>query len=379
MVYVGSLRENKAAAGSAAKSVKVMASPMTHLPIEGQRRSSSIRDKGGRALPTSPLAAGILRQQSVATPTGSFVQRTVIPHTVVSSSVGSDQVESGQSVDCHPLGAKCKPRLTRQIAFQEEGVCPAAHNKSVSFNTAASSVLLANKEEQRNYCPLHSPRLLQGVWESSIEEDFEEIDDPLASQQKATVLDKSQDKPSIASKEQKKKSYIGNEELLAAVASIYNNRDKNRLGLSGFIPRKLSTISSRSCSVNPDNETGATEEDDNDGHVLCHPEPLSPEPTTSQESGQITPAITNKDGGAERQLSKSDHDLYQREKQAKIGRKSIGSIVRLIVTPETTVAPSSPVCQQPCHLIQSPESRELEGSAVAVAGPTDQANQKQDP
>lgn len=454
-MVIGSLRDREKLPAGSAKTVKVIppAMPMTHLPIEGQRRSSSIRDKSGRVLPTSPLAAGILRQQSVATPTGSFVHRTVIPHAGSSSTAASSGLDhsegggGGHSSDSDasryvsPLGAKAKPRLTRQIAFQEEVAGAGAgggggqqcgssgSNKCVSFNTA-NVVVLPNKEEQRNYCPLHSPRLLQGVWESSIEEDYEEIDDPVDDVAKVSKSHNKAKEP--------KKSYIGNEELLAAVASIYNNRDKNRLGLAGFIPRKLSTISSRSCSVNPDNDGAADPANGNEivNQVDQLPSSVSQEvtpstqhfsdsvtkPTTSQEtnvksskellnvigysgatasnaSQSMTGVKETKTVAERHQLSKSDHDLYHKY-QPKSCRPSIGSIVRFIVTPETstltsvrtaTLQPRKPTrastseissssiqvaessfggtdihpSRQPDdrHLvIQSPESRELEGS-----------------
>lgn len=371
--------------------------PLIYVPpIEGQRRSSSIRDKSGRNLPTSPLAAGILRQQSVATPTGNFVHRTVIPH--VTSSVaagmmdptssyhtdGSSDSETARHSNSLAVGAKCKPRLTRQIAVQDDAVnnaqCPpSVYNKCVSFNTA-NTMVLPNKEE-RNYCPLHSPRSLQGVWESSIEEDYEETyelpDEP------------------------KKKPNIDKDKIFSVVASIYMNRDKNRLGLSGFIPRKLSTISSRSCSINPDNEAGLDEyEIADEPSDLCQASINQPQPAcsvnpshdakSSNELLSVFDAQANVKKETDRQLSKSDNDLYYKGQQ-KSARKSIGSIVRLIVTPEanscvntnlprTGTSRNDPwsstqivetrfgaetVLQQPedHFVIESPGSRELERSA----------------
>ena len=303
----GSLKEReKLTSAKAAKALPPNA-PMAYLPpIDGQRRSSSIREKSGRTLPTSPLAAGILRQQSVATPTGNFVHRTVIPQ--ITSSACEPATSSSQAES----GAKSKPRLTRQIAVQEDGMnsqCPPSNSKCVSFSTGTAE---PGKEDGRNYCPLHSPRLLQGVWESSIEEDYEE-DEPVEEKKPSS---KKFDKDSI----------------LAAVASIYSNRDKNRLGLSGFIPRKLSTISSRSCSVNPDNE-----------EEQPAPVPVSEESQKCSSSNELLNVIAAGDGKvkAERQLSKSDNDLYLHKSFFATPDKSIGSIVRLTVTPHETNLPRS--------------------------------------
>lgn len=336
----GSIRDRDKLPTGTTKSVKVMPPNMPLIyvpPIEGQRRSSSIRDKSGRNLPTSPLAAGILRQQSVATPTGNFVHRTVIPHVTSSVAAGACMMDptyhpDGSSNDSErhsnslAIGAKCKPRLTRQIAVQDDAASnaqcpPSGYNKCVSFNTA-NVVVLPNKEE-RNYCPLHSPRSLQGVWESSIEEDYEETyelpDEP-------------------------KKKSIDKDKIFSVVASIYTNRDKNRLGLSGFIPRKLSTISSRSCSINPDNDVGLDEyeiADESSGHcptAVNQAQPVCPvnpshDVKSSKELLNVFGTRANVKKETERQLSKSDNDLYHKS-QEKCARKSIGSIVRFIVTPE---------------------------------------------
>ena len=366
----GSLRDREKLPSGLAKTGAKALPPMNSVPpIEGQRRSSSIRDKSGRNLPTSPLAAGILRQQSVATPTGNFVHRTVIPH-VTSSVAGacmmdpstsyhSDGVSSDSigemSRHSNPLavgGAKFKPRLTRQIAVQDDvsgnlQCPPSVYNKCVSFNTA-NVMVLPNKDDQRNYCPLHSPRSLQGVWESSIEEDYEEMNYEVAA--------------AAAAEEPKKKSNIDKDKIFSVVASIYTNRDKNRLGLSGFIPRKLSTISSRSCSINPDNEAGTDEyEIVNESQQSIHsqvngreaaasalmnqpqsvssvnssPEPANKTFKTSNELLNVYGAKRRHNVKKETELSKSDNDLYHKSQQPKSSRKSIGSIVRLIVTPET--------------------------------------------
>lgn len=136
-----------------------MVSGATALPA-GQRRSSSIREKTLRQLPTSPLAAGILRQQSVATPTGSVVQRTVpYPMVVVSKETGAGASSAGG-------GVKAKPRLTRQAAIQDEVYQPAtttASSTSPSSSSAVAStsksvsfdVSVANKGSPGPYCPLH--------------------------------------------------------------------------------------------------------------------------------------------------------------------------------------------------------------------------------
>ena len=78
------------------------------------RRLGSIRDK---TLPTSPLAAGILRQHSLATATGNLVQRTVIQSAQTVLAAGG---VGGVACVGIPIGAKCKPRLTRQVAVHEE-------------------------------------------------------------------------------------------------------------------------------------------------------------------------------------------------------------------------------------------------------------------
>jgi hypothetical protein len=413
LTNTGSLRDREKLPSGLAKTGAKAMTPMIYVPpIEGQRRSSSMRDKSGRNLPTSPLAAGILRQQSVATPTGNFVHRTVIPH-VTSSVAGACMMDpttsyhsdgaSDSEVTRHSnplaIGAKCKPRLTRQIAVQDDVTgnlqCPpSVYNKCVSFNTA-NVMVLPNKEDQRNYCPLHSPRSLQGVWESSIEEDYDEENDD-------------------APEEPKKKSNIDKDKIFSVVASIYTNRDKNRLGLSGFIPRKLSTISSRSCSINPDNEAGTDEYEIVDesqqqpGHsqanvreaaasaLMNQPQSVSSvnssqEPKAFKSSNELLNVYGTKRSHVKREteLSKSDNDLYHKSQQPKSARKSIGSIVRLIVTPEAASSstilsrtgddnPSSSIevgetrfgadmvqlHPRPDHFsaIQSPESQELEGS-----------------
>ena len=178
----GSVREREK---HATKSGKVPPAIAHVAPSEVHvRRAASVRAEKARVLPTSPLAAGIVRQQSVATPQGSLVQRTIITH-----------APPDQAALDHSKGNK--PRLTRQIAVSDEAAAHLAA-KSVSFE------------------PVHA----HGVWESSVDDDDDSTDD--AAHQKDRL----------------------------AVPPVSGSR--NRLGLAGFIPRKLSTISSRSCSVNPD-------------------------------------------------------------------------------------------------------------------------------
>lgn len=371
----GSIKNRDKLPGGVAKPAKAIPpnAAIVYVPaIEGQRRSSSIRDKSGRTLPTSPLAAGILRQQSVATPTGNLVHRTVIPHVTSMSASGasasdarassshsdgthSSDSDSGRHPSAFAIGAKSKPRLTRQIAIHDEIVSgqpsPSAY-KTVSFNTSNLAPLPSTSKSERNYCPLHSPRVLQGVWESSIEEDFEE-----ENESPVKVASRDTDK----SGETKKSS----DNIFTAVASIYTNRDKNRLGLSGFIPRKLSTISSRSCSVNPDNDAGdvVVEESPNvpseapigrptaspssDSNKQQHFTPVSPSREVLKSSNELLNVIAfsttnNAARGVERQLSKSDHDLYHKCQASKSSPKSIGSIVRLTVTPDTSAPEAAP-------------------------------------
>lgn len=298
--------------------------PMTHLPsVDGTRRTSSIRDKANRALPTSPLAAGIVRQQSVATPTGNLVQRTIITHTLSTSSTDGASPAAGSSL-AHPLinpavvvvtapgatGPKGKPRLMRQIAVQQEENAAAAAastsatgHKSVSFNTS-------NLEERPHFCPLHTPRLLEGVWESSIEEDDQEDEDE-------EDEEGGDDGPNNRSS------------LLQAVASIYTNRDKNRLGLAGFVPRKLSTISSRSCSiVNQEVEEAVVEK----------------QPQSASQSSELLNVMADSPQSHQRAqhlLSKSDNDLYCHQKPAEDASRPVGSMTRLAVPPAAAKASAS--------------------------------------
>lgn len=256
-------------------------------------------------------------------------------------------------------------------------------------------MILPSKEDQPqqqrgHYCPLHSPRLLQGVWESSIEEDYEE-EDP---NQAVKELEEASSSPSITSQVKvkgPKKSYVGNQELLAAVAAIYTNRDKNRLGLSGFVPRKLSTISSRSCSVNPEND-GPTDStaDVHVPQVADGASPVSPsQESVANKSHEFLNEVKSvePDGGRSTpKLSKSDHQLYDKNRT----KNSDKSMVRVTVTPDTTISsaatfqratsdvtPSSietiegcsGVERQPIQptglVIQSPDNRQIQVSAAS--------------
>ena len=182
-------------------------------------------------------------------------------------------------------GVKTKPRLTRQVAVQQEENS-SGHTKSVSFNAPAT-----NEEQQRpHFCPLHAPRL-EGVWESSVEED-EDDDNDTADEEVGT------------------RNRIG--DLFQTVASLYNNRDKNRLGLSGFVPRKLSTISSRSCSINPEVE-----------------EELQQMPKSSLSSELLQKVMEDSpvNRTMKRCASKSDNDLYCHKRPN--NEQQVGSLTRL--------------------------------------------------
>ena len=295
-----------------------------HLTAEVPRRSSSIRDKTARHLPTSPLAAGILRQQSVATTTGNLVHRTVTQH--AHPGTQPTVVVSNEAA----VGAKAKPRLTRQIAIQDEVFAP-AQPKSVSFDPNAMQ-----KAAESAYCPLHASKKapqLQGVWESSIEEDDE------CGSGRQSPVDVEEE---VSSRHR----------LYQAVVAIYTNRDKNRLGLAGFIPRKLSTISSRSCSVNPDNAnddqeaaaTSTADEMDDLGHnqaVASTSGQVGSQQTSSCEYLNDPSACTSQQ--RQRLLSKSDNDLYcHRHPPAGSGNRptNMGSVNYL---PSVRLLPFSPL------------------------------------
>ena len=85
-----------------------------------------------------------------------------------------------------------------------------------------------------HYCPIHNRPRLQGVWESSVEED-DDVEELGVDLTDAHDVHDARD-PS--------------QQIYEVMSTIYTNRDHDRLGLAAFIPRKLSTISSRSCSVN---------------------------------------------------------------------------------------------------------------------------------
>ena len=245
---------------------------MTHFPPnEGPpRRSTSVRDKSSRALPTSPLAAGILRQQSVATPTGSLVQRTIITNTMpltTAADLNIYPLESATSpatmatrpfANNESIATKSKPRLTRQTAVQEES-SPGIRGQ-------------ANKEDRPIFCHTHGVPRLEGVWESSIQEDDEEFNRGIIFAEGKSP----------------------NEQTLnIQVCPQVTSGCTNRLGLS-FVPRKLSTIPSRSFSINPDVET-----------VTENPGSLDQSLPLRDKSVHSSPKLNWS-------ISKSDHELYSR-------------------------------------------------------------------
>lgn len=199
----------------------------------------------------------------------------------------------------------------RQVAIQQEEAAAAAaaaghaseRGKSVKFDT--SSLVAEERPSTSHFCPLHAPRL-EGVWESSIEEDDQEDEE-----------------------EEEEEGGSRARSLFQAVAAIYTNRDKNRLGLSGFIPRKLSTISSRSCSINPEAEEAVS------ASVVAVIEELRP--SHSSELLNVTDAPVYRRGINERVLSKSDNDLYCPQRPAEEDRP-VGSMVRLPVIKRPTAA-----------------------------------------
>ena len=282
---------------------------MTHLPAtEGHRRSASTRDKSNRTLPTSPLAAGILRQQSVATPTGSLVQRTIITNTTPLTAADSvHTMESGDSY--HPVvsnefvAVKSKPRLIRQTAVQDES--SSCGRGGISYNNP--NVVQTNKEDRSH--PAHGgPRQEVGVWENAIAEVDEEFAGGIifAGTKRPDERRNSQGCPQN---------------------TTCTNRDKNRLGLS-FVPRKLSTIPSRSLSVNPDVEIVAERLEKNQE---CLPSQHAQNPTTSAHNN---PKL-------QWSFSKSDHELYCRQR-SDISQDVKGSMPLLFVV---TNAPSTE-CQR---------------------------------
>lgn len=139
------------------------------------------------------------------------------------------------------------------------GSSSGASGKNVSFRVDASGDA-SNASGITHYCPIHNRPRLQGVWESSVEEDDENEEE--------LGVDVTDANDAVDVRE-------ASQQVYEAVAALCTNRDHNRLGLAGFIPRKLSTISSRSCSVNPD-----ANDDTNDDVVDV--EPQQPQSTNVQ-------------------------------------------------------------------------------------------------
>lgn len=189
LIGAGSVRDRERLPKSVKAPVAAAAHGEAHV-----RRAASVRSEKTRALPTSPLAAGIVRQQSVATPTGGLVQRTIISHPPPTL---PDDAEPAD-------GCRGKPRLTRQIAVSDEAAA-----RCVSFE----------------------PVRPHGVWHSSVDGDDADEGDDEAGDDGARPKDR------------------------LSVPPVSHSR--HRLALAGFVPRKLSTISSRSCSVNPDGDAPA--------------------------------------------------------------------------------------------------------------------------
>jgi len=267
---------------------------MTHLPTttECHRRAASTRDKSTRTLPTSPLAAGILRQQSVATPTGSLVQRTIITNTTpltASDSVhiiesGSIEIGSHTVVSNESAAVKSKPRLIRQTAIQEESSSCAR----VTYNPNTVQTI----KEDRNFSQIHPVGLRQeGIVGKTITEDDEECASG-----------------GIYTGNNHPRERSHNEGCPA-------NRDKNRLGLS-FVPRKLSTIPSRSLSVNPEIEVVAEKLE----NTITRLPLLAQNPTASVHN---CPKL-------HWSFSKSDHELYCRQR-SNISQNVKGSLPLLLV------------------------------------------------
>ena len=143
---------------------------------------------------------------------------------------------------------------SKSVSFRVEAFGEASGASVASVASVASGVT--------HYCPIHSRPRLQGVWESSVEED-DEIEEEMG----ADVTDAND---AIDARE-------ASQQVYEAVQVLYTNRDHNRLGLAGFIPRKLSTISSRSCSINPD-------VNDDDVVDVEPPQPQQPQPSNVQVS-----------------------------------------------------------------------------------------------
>ncbi|XP_065584222.1 lutropin-choriogonadotropic hormone receptor-like isoform X2 [Artemia franciscana] len=173
-------------------------------------RSELVKRSSVRQLPTSPLAAGTV--QCVVS--GKYpVQRTISP---------KDRC-SGRTLP------KPKPKLTRQIAFHDES----STSKSVSFDISTPII--------KEPCPVH-----RGIPLTSDSEDDDVFEKP------AYIADKDESSDNETKPTDKLLQYY-----TQAV-------DRNKLRVSTFQPRKLSTISSRSVSLNPENnEEGDDEQDQN--------------------------------------------------------------------------------------------------------------------
>lgn len=149
---------------------------------------------------------------------------------------------------------------------------------------------------KNNYCPLHCKPRLQGVWESSIEED-DEMDDEDIENLPVDAIDVDDVEADGAN------GAGAGSKFMRSVAAIYTDRDKNRLGLAGFIPRKLSTISSRSCSVNPDYPSG----DAND----ASPEPAEDERRLAAHCQQSDGALSHSDDHVANAVVMTDAITYR--------------------------------------------------------------------
>ena len=112
--FIGSIRDK-----SGRGKVAVVALPVDSASGTLPRRIGSFRDK---TLPPSPLAAGILRHHSLATGKGNLVQRTVIQSAQTALVAAATAAAASVSGVTLPVGAKCKPRLTRQVAIHEEKI-----------------------------------------------------------------------------------------------------------------------------------------------------------------------------------------------------------------------------------------------------------------
>jgi hypothetical protein len=167
---------------------------------------------------------------------------------------------------------KSKPRLTRQTAVQEES---SPGIRGAPFNSNIGQV---NKED-RIFCHTHGVPRLEGVWKSSIQEDDEELN-------RGIIFVEGKSEPN-----EQAEVFLS---ILPETPQVTLG-GSNRLGLS-FIPRKLSTIPSRSFSINPDVET-----------VIENPENLDQSLPLRDKSAHSCPKLNWS-------ISKSDHELYSRQR-----------------------------------------------------------------